>query len=92
MERGHRHPSIGTKSTYIFGAIYPEPGKGAGLVRPFCNTQTMSLHLAEISLAIAPGAHAVALLDQAGGHMTGKLEVPGNISIIPLPTNRPELN
>lgn len=46
-----------TKSAYIFGAICPELGKGAGLVLPFCNTETMALHLAEISLAIAPGAH-----------------------------------
>ena len=64
----------------------------AGLVLPFCNTQTMSLHLAEISLAIAPGAHAAVLMAQAGWHMTDKLEVPGNISIIALPPKCPELN
>jgi len=80
------------KSAYIFGAICPEHGKGAGLVLPFCNTQTMTLHLAEIALAIAPGAHAVVLMDQAGWHMTDKLDVPGNISIIALPAKCPELN
>jgi len=52
----------------------------------------MALHLAEISLAVAPGAHAVVLMDQAGWHTTGKLEVPGNISIIALPAKCPELN
>jgi transposase len=52
----------------------------------------MSLHLAEIALAIAPGAHGVVLMDQAGWHMSGKLAVPGNISIIPLPPKCPELN
>ena len=81
-----------TKSAYIFGAICPELGKGAGLVLPFCNTETMSLHLAEIALAIAPGAHGVLLMDQAGWHMTDKLDVPGNISIIALPSKCPELN
>src|SRR5579859_3180262 len=81
-----------TKSAYIFGAICPEHGKGAGLVLPFCNTETMSLHLTEISLAIAPRAHAVVLMDQAGWHMTGKLVVPDNISIIALPAKCPELN
>ncbi|MBV2150893.1 transposase [Sphingobium sp. AS12] len=81
-----------TKSAYILGAICPELGKGAGLILPFCNTQTMSLHLAEISLAIEPGAHGVLLMDQAGWHMTGKLEVPDNISIVPLPPKCPELN
>ncbi|MGV1898634.1 MULTISPECIES: IS630 family transposase [Rhizobium/Agrobacterium group] len=81
-----------TKSAYIFGAICPEQGKGAGLILPFCNTETMSLHLAEIALAVAPGAHAVVLMDQAGWHMTDKLEVPDNISIIALPAKCPELN
>ena len=52
----------------------------------------MSLHLGEISLSVAPGAHAVVLMDQAGWHMTGKLDVPGNISIIALPPKCPELN
>jgi len=81
-----------TKSAYIFGAICPEHGKAAGLVLPFCNTETMSLHLAEISLAIAPRAHAVVLMDQAGWHLTDKLDVPANISIIALPSKCPELN
>lgn len=52
----------------------------------------MNLHLAEIALAVAPGAHAVLLMDQAGWHMTTKLAVPGNISIVPLPAKCPELN
>lgn len=52
----------------------------------------MSLHLAEISLAVAPGAHAVVLMDQAGWHMTDKLDVPDNISIVALPAKCPGLN
>ena len=59
---------------------------------PFCNTETMSLHLTEISLMVAPSAHAVVLMDQAGWHTTGKLVVPGNISIVALPAKCPELN
>ena len=38
-----------TASTYIFGAICPQEGKAAGLILPWCNTQAMNLHLAEIS-------------------------------------------
>jgi len=61
-------------------------------VLPRCTTAAMALHLIEISNAVAPGAHAVLLLDQAGWHMTGKLAVPANITLLPLPAKSPELN
>jgi transposase len=48
-----------TQSAYIFGAICPKKGKGAGLVMPRCDTDAMTAHLAEISAAVDPGAHAV---------------------------------
>jgi hypothetical protein len=51
----------------------------------------MALHLAEISQAVAPGAHAVVLLDQAGWNLSAKLTVPKNISRLPLPAKSPEL-
>jgi hypothetical protein len=54
-----------TMSAYIYGAICLAEGKGAGLVLPRCNTEGMTFRLAEISTAVAPGAHAVLLLDQA---------------------------
>ena len=59
---------------------------------PFCNSATMALHLAELSQAVTPGAHAVVLLDQAGWHTSAKLDVPANISLLPLPPKAPELN
>jgi transposase len=61
-------------------------------VLPHCNTQAMSLHLAEIATEIALGAHAVLLLDQAGWHLSHHLVVPENITILPLPPKCPELN
>ncbi len=33
---------------------------------PTCNTFAMNLHLAEIAKHVAPGAHALLLVDQAG--------------------------
>ena len=65
----------------------PRMGKGAALVMPRCNTEAMNLHLAEIATQIAPGAHAALLVDQAGWHLSGKLIVPPNITLIPLPAN-----
>ena len=52
----------------------------------------MTLHLKEISQAVAPGAHAVVLLDQAGWHLSGDLPIPANITLLPLPPKCPELN
>jgi hypothetical protein len=52
----------------------------------------MNLHLVEIAQAVAPGAHAVMLVDQAGWHVTAALIIPQNISIIPLPPKCPERN
>ena len=59
---------------------------------PYADTDMMQLHLDEISRNVAEGAHAVLLLDRAGWHTTGKLDVPDNITPIFLPSRAPELN
>jgi transposase len=62
-------------------------------VLPSVNTKAMNLHLAEISTQVTPGAHAVITLDGAGWHKDGgKLKLPDNISLLPLPSYSPELN
>jgi len=81
-----------TASAYIFGAICPAEGKGAAIVMPRCNSEAMGMHLAEIAFHVAPGAHAVLILDQAGWHASAALEVPANITLLPLPPKCPELN
>ena len=81
-----------TKWAYIFGAICPAQGKGAGLILPWCDLEAMAAHLKEISAHVAPEAHAVLLVDQAGWHLSGRLEVPANIWLLPLPPRAPELN
>lgn len=78
--------------TYLFGALCPERAVGAGLVMPRANIGAMNLHLAEISKAVAPDAHAVLVLDGAGWHVSKKLVVPDNISLLKLPPYSPELN
>ena len=72
------------------------PGRGAaaGLVLPVATAEAMALHLAEISARVAPGAHAVVVLDGAGYHGAKALagRVPANLSLLPLPPSSPELN
>jgi transposase len=85
-----------TASAYIFGAIcsrwkrrwarpplLQQRGHGAASGRNLVE---------EISLAVAPGAHALVLLDQAGWHVSKKLPIPDNITLLPLPPKSPELN
>ena len=81
------------KWAYLFGAVCPERGTGAGLVLPFVKAAMMNLHLIEISTQVALGAHAVVVLDGAGWHQQGgKLRVPGNLTLLHLPPYSPELN
>src|SRR6185437_804879 len=54
------------------------PRRRVTLILPFCNTEAMNLHLAEIAEAVAPGAHTVLLVDQAGWHLSARLLIPAN--------------
>jgi hypothetical protein len=49
----------------------------------------MALQLAEIAQAVAPASHAIVLVDQAGWHLSKRLVVPANITLVPLPPRRP---
>lgn len=59
---------------------------------PRCNSYAMSAHLREISQAVAADAHGLVILDQAGWHTSTKLDIPENITLLPLPPRAPELN
>lgn len=52
----------------------------------------MNQHLLEISQAVDEGAHAVLIVDPAEWHVTPKLNVPDNITLLFLPPRSPELN
>ena len=77
---------------YIFGAVCPERAIGVGLVMPYADSEAMNLHLHEIGRAVAPGAHAVLVLDGAGWHVSAALNPPENITLLCLPPYSPELN
>ena len=88
MVRDNRHASA-----YIFGAICPDRAVGAAIIMPEVNAEAMGHHLKAIAAQVAPGAHAVLICDGAGWHQTGgRLRVPDNITLLPLPPCSPELN
>lgn len=59
---------------------------------PNADTAAMNAHRAEISRTVADGAHAVLVLDGAGGHGSKALRVPDNITLLPLPPQAPDLD
>jgi hypothetical protein len=80
-------------SAWLFGAVCPARRIGAALVLPWVSSEAMSLHLAEISKAVSPGAHAVVVCDGAGWHQLGnRLKLPDNVSLLHLPGYAPQLN
>lgn len=77
---------------YIFGAACPQRGVAAALVLPGSNAEAFNLHLAEISKAVATGAHAVVIMDGAGYHGASQVKAPANLTLIKLPPYSPKLN
>jgi len=88
MVRDNRHDSA-----YLFGAICHARKVGAAIIMPYVNAEAMTEHLKVISGQVAQGAHGVVLCDGAGWHQQGgRLVVPDNISLLPLPSYAPQLN
>jgi transposase len=80
------------ENAYLFGAVCPSRNTGVALIMPHADTEAMQKHIDEIGRAVAPGAHALVILDKAGWHTTRKLTLPNNLTLVPLPPACPELN
>src|SRR5919107_638615 len=65
---------------------------GCALILPRCDAAAMSLFLDELSGHVAPGAHAILVLDGAGWHTAKDLRWPEQVTPLPLPAYSPELN
>ncbi len=93
--RGQRPPGRRDKrfeSAYLFAAVEPTTGAEVALVLPEATTVTMTLFLAEFGRRLPEGVHAALVLDGAGWHGAKELEVPANVTLVPLPAYAPELN
>jgi len=87
-----RQRDLGHRSAWIIGAVCPLRDTGVALVMTRLDTAAMNLFLAELAQAVAPGAHAVVLMDKAGWHIADELVVPANVTPVFLPPYSPELN
>lgn len=77
-------------SAYIFGAVCPSTGNYSGLVVPYVNKETMTLHMQAISDQVPEGKHAVVVMDGALWHQAC-LNLY-NVTLLKLPPYSPELN
>lgn len=77
---------------YISAMINPVTGDALALITPDVNTALMNDLLANLSKRLGDSKHAILVWDNAGFHKSGTLEVPANVTLLPLPPYSPELN
>jgi hypothetical protein len=91
----HFRPVVGArllrKYLYAFAAVSPHDGVLDSLILPWVNAATMSLFLAEVAARHAD-EFIVMVMDEAGWHLAGTLEVPPTTRVVFLPPYSPELN
>jgi hypothetical protein len=93
--KGRRPPGRRDKrfaSAYLFAAVAPATGAEVALVLPEATAVTMNLFLAEFGRRLPEGVHAALILDRAGWHGAKELNVPANVTVVPLPPYSPQLN
>ena len=76
----------------MLAAVQPATGEDFCLVMPEVSTEVMNTFLAGFSATRAADEHALMVMDGAGWHRSGDLDVPDNVSLVILPAYSPELN
>ena len=79
-------------SLSLVAASRPGTNEAFALALPRADAGTMRLFLDHFSRQLAPDVQAVLILDQAGWHNEQALCVPGNVTLLPLPSASPALN
>lgn len=77
---------------YLSAAVNAVTGQALGMITPDMNTLVMNDLLSNLSRLLGEDRHAVLVWDNAGFHTSGSLDVPKNITLLPLPPYAPELN
>jgi transposase len=79
--------------TYLYGFVRPESGEVFWLILPTLNTELFSLALGEFAKEVGAGPDKRILLvvDKAGWHTGGEVDLPEGIALEFLPKGSPEL-
>jgi transposase len=83
----------GYEWTYLYGFARPESGEVYWLILPTVNVELFSMALREFAREVGAGEdkHALLVVDKAGWHTGGEVEVPEGIHLEFLPSGSPEL-
>jgi transposase len=83
----------GYKWTYLYGFVCPQSGEVYWLILPTVNVELFSSALKEFAKEVGAGEdkQIVVVLDQAGWHTGGEVELPKGIHLEFLPKGSPEL-
>jgi transposase len=77
---------------YLYAAVEPATGASMALLMPEVNIASFDVFLQHMSAQLKPNEHAILILDQAGWHVSARVNVPSNITLHFLPPYSPELN
>jgi transposase len=83
----------GYEWTYLYGFVRPESGEVYWLILPTVNVELFSIALREFAKEAEAGENKRVLLvvDRAGWHTGGEVEVPEGLHLEFLPSGSPEL-
>jgi hypothetical protein len=83
----------GYEWTYLYGFVRPTTGEVCWLILPTVNKGLFSLALREFAEEVGAGEdkHIVLVVDRAGWHTSGEVELPAGIHLEFLPSGSPEL-
>ncbi|MCA1716226.1 MAG: IS630 family transposase [Actinobacteria bacterium] len=83
----------GYKWTYVYGFVRPESGEVFWLILPTVNVEVFSMALFEFAKEAGAGENKRILLvvDKAGWHTGGEVELPEGVHLEFLPSGSPEL-
>jgi hypothetical protein len=92
--RGERPLAVGAhryRWFYVCTFVEPETGESLSLLVDGVDTEVMGWVLRELRAWLGEGEEAWVVLDRAGWHVSGRVEVPEGVGLVFLPPYSPEL-